>query len=296
MLKAVKTVAPTEASVLLLGETGTGKAGRPRDPRAERTSPAHVRARQCRSDRQADRKRIVRPREGAFTGAVASRPGRLGSPTAARCSSTRSATWRSSSVQAAARAAGTGVRAARQHPHPPRQHSSDRGHQPKPRRDGRGRHLPARSLLPPQRLSHPAAAASRTDARHPGAGALLRGTLRAAHAPAAAADSARGNRRAVPLAMAGQHSRAGERHPAGDDPQRRPGAEGLVPGSPGECREGAARADADAAGSDAGADRPGLARLGQCRGRTGGRRRPARPQTHHAAIDHAAAGYSASAH
>jgi formate hydrogenlyase transcriptional activator len=79
MLKAVKTVSPTEASVLLLGETGTGKelvaravhalSGRQRRSFV-RVSAAAIPAGLIESE-------LFGHEKGAFTGAVTSRPGRL---------------------------------------------------------------------------------------------------------------------------------------------------------------------------------------------------------------------------
>ena len=79
MLKAVKTVSPTEASVLLLGETGTGKelvaravhalSGRQRRSFV-RLSAAAIPAGLIESE-------LFGHEKGAFTGAATSRPGRL---------------------------------------------------------------------------------------------------------------------------------------------------------------------------------------------------------------------------
>ena len=79
VLKAVKTVAPTDTTVLLLGETGTGKeliarAVHRLSPRNERTfvrtSVAALPANLLESE-------LFGHEKGAFTGAVASRAGRL---------------------------------------------------------------------------------------------------------------------------------------------------------------------------------------------------------------------------
>ena len=72
--------------------------------------------------------------------------------------------------QAAARAPGAGVRAARQHAHAAGGRAHRRGHQPRPRGDGRARGVPRGPLLPPERLPDPAAAAARSARGHSRAG------------------------------------------------------------------------------------------------------------------------------
>jgi formate hydrogenlyase transcriptional activator len=79
VLKAVKTVAPTDTSVLLLGETGTGKellarAVHQLSPRHERT---FVRTSVAALPVNLLESELFGHEKGAFTGAVASRAGRL---------------------------------------------------------------------------------------------------------------------------------------------------------------------------------------------------------------------------
>jgi formate hydrogenlyase transcriptional activator len=79
MLKAVKTVAPTEASVLLLGETGTGKelVARAIHALSERHQRTFVRVSAAAIPAGLIESELFGHEKGAFTGAVASRPGRL---------------------------------------------------------------------------------------------------------------------------------------------------------------------------------------------------------------------------
>ena len=79
VLKAVKTVAPTDTTVLLLGETGTGKeliarAIHDRSPRSERT---FVRMNAAALPASLFESELFGHEKGAFTGAIASRTGRF---------------------------------------------------------------------------------------------------------------------------------------------------------------------------------------------------------------------------
>jgi formate hydrogenlyase transcriptional activator len=79
VLKAVKTVAPTDTTVLLLGETGTGKeliarAIHDRSPRSERT---FVRMNVAALPASLFESELFGHEKGAFTGATASRTGRF---------------------------------------------------------------------------------------------------------------------------------------------------------------------------------------------------------------------------
>jgi formate hydrogenlyase transcriptional activator len=79
MLQAVKTVAPTEASVLLLGETGTGKelVARAIHSLSGRQRRAFVRVSAAAIPAGLIESELFGHEKGAFTGAIASRPGRL---------------------------------------------------------------------------------------------------------------------------------------------------------------------------------------------------------------------------
>ena len=79
-----------------------------------------------------------------------------------------------------ARAAGTRVRAPRRHAHDSRRRATDRRDQPRPVGDGRGRPVPRRPLLPPERRVGGDAAAARAQGRHPAAGDALHPPLSAA--------------------------------------------------------------------------------------------------------------------
>jgi len=79
MLKAVKTVSPTEASVLLLGETGTGKelVARAVHSLSGRQHRSFVRVSAAAIPAGLIESELFGHDKGAFTGAVTSRPGRL---------------------------------------------------------------------------------------------------------------------------------------------------------------------------------------------------------------------------
>ena len=182
VLRQIRTVGPTDATVLLLGETGTGKEllARALHDASKRRAKTFVRVNGAALPVSLIESELFGYEKGAFTGATMSqgRALRAGAPRYAvprrggRDSARRAA-------QAAARAAGAGVRAAREHADPEGRRAADRGHQPQPRPDGGRRHFPQRPLLSPQRLPDLRAAAARAARRHRAARAPLRAEVRA---------------------------------------------------------------------------------------------------------------------
>ncbi len=168
VLERVSQVAPTSSSVLLLGETGTGQ-GAPGagDPRAQPPPGQGLHQGQLRRPaRVADRDRAAGPREGRLHGRDRGAPrplraGRRGDALPRRDRRPRGG----AAVEAAARAAGRRGAAPGRDPlaqggRPPRGRD-----QPGPRaRDGGGA-LPARPLLPPERLPDPDPAPARAAER-----------------------------------------------------------------------------------------------------------------------------------
>jgi len=77
MLGVFRTIArgPSTATVLVLGDSGTGKEWWPRHPVARTSSRRPFVAVNCAAIQTTSSKRAVRPREGSFHGAIATREG-----------------------------------------------------------------------------------------------------------------------------------------------------------------------------------------------------------------------------
>ena len=165
-------VAATNTNVLITGETGTGKelVAAPSTNRSPRRDRLLVTVNCAAISAGPGRERAVRPREGGVhgRGAAAQGPLRAGArrhPVPGR--DRRAAAG--DAGQAAARAAGTRVRARRRQRDHPRRRARHRGDEPRPARHGRARHVPRGSVLSAQRLPGDAAAAARARRRHPAA-------------------------------------------------------------------------------------------------------------------------------
>ena len=218
---AIKRAAPTNATVLLLGESGAGKELVARvDPSQQPAQPRALRAGQLRGDsRRADRVRALRPREGLVhrRHREADRQVRAGGPRhdlprRSRRHERRRRRPRSCACCRRARSSGSA---------PPRTIKVDVRVIAATNKDleagDREGHLPRGSVLPPQRHPDPRAAAARAPRGHPGAGPAFRRPLQPGEQPQAAAVHAGGARASAEGALEGQRPRAAEHRRAAAD-------------------------------------------------------------------------------
>ncbi len=193
VLEQLQTVAPTDSTVLLLGETGTGKELIARaihnlSTRRERTL---VKVNCAAIPTGLLESELFGHEKGAFTGAIAQRVGRF---------------------ELAHRA------------HDPCGCSAGGGHQCGPGTKGGGESISQRSLLPAQRVPNNHSSVARAAGRHSAAGALLRAEARAADEKAHRFDRRQNHDSFDGIPLAGQRAGVGKLHRALGDPFPRPGA------------------------------------------------------------------------
>ena len=161
LLRQIELVAPTDASVLILGETGTGKelVAHEIHRLSRRADRPLIRVNCASVPRELYESEFFGHVKGAFTGAIKDRAGRFeiaDGGTLFLDEIGRSALG--SPEQAAARAPGKAVRAGGRGADAHRGCAHHRRHQPRPEEGSGSRPVPAGLLLPPERLSHPDAA------------------------------------------------------------------------------------------------------------------------------------------
>jgi DNA-binding NtrC family response regulator len=135
--ETVERVATSNATVLLLGETGTGKEviARALHLHSTRRDQPFVAVNCAVLKGELLESELFGHEKGAFTGADRARPGRVEDRARRHAVSGRDRRAAAGSAgQAAARAAGEGIRAARQRPHAARRHPSGGGDAPRPAR------------------------------------------------------------------------------------------------------------------------------------------------------------------
>ena len=217
VIHRAERVAETKSTVLITGETGTGKelvARAIHDRSAERRMPL-IKVNCAAIPETLLESELFGHVRGAFTGRHVEQEGpfRPGQRRQHLPGRDRDAPGPPAG-QAAARAAGARVRAARRRTDRAGGRARDRGHQPRsPAARVRGQ-VPGRPLLPAQRHPDPDAAAARAPRGHPGAGRALPPQARAAHGKADRQGGGRRGAGAAALRLAGQRARAGEHHRA----------------------------------------------------------------------------------
>ena len=225
VLDKVRRVAATDATVLIQGETGTGKeliaraihsTSRRRDKPLIKINCAALPAGLVESE-------LFGHEKGAFTGAIARRTGRFELADGGTIFLDEIGELpRRDPGQAASRPAGARVRPGRRRRRPRKSMS---GSSPPPtatcskavaRKD-----VPRRPVLPPQRLPGPTAAAARAARGHPAPGAVLLDKFAARIARRFDGIEPATLRRLDGVPVAGQRPRAGERHRARRHPRDR---------------------------------------------------------------------------
>ena len=154
IIQRAERVAETKSTVLITGETGTGKelvARAIHDRSAQRDMPL-IKVNCAAIPESLLESELFGHVRGAFTGATTTKKGKFALADGGTIFLDEIGTMSlAAPVEAAARAAGAGVRAARGRTDRARRRARDRGHQPRPPADGGRGQVPGGSLLPAQR-------------------------------------------------------------------------------------------------------------------------------------------------
>ena len=170
VLDVVKKVAKSNTTVLIRGETGTGKeliAGAIHH-NSLRAARNFVKVNCAALQENLLESELFGHEKGAFTGADKQRIGRFEQADGGTLFLDEIGDMSAEHAgEDPARAAGARVRAAGRHAHDARRRAADRRDQPRPAADGRQRAVPRGPLLPPERRLDRDAAAARAQGRHP---------------------------------------------------------------------------------------------------------------------------------
>jgi hypothetical protein len=181
LLKKVQQVAPTDSTVLILGETGVGKEliARAIHDRSRRRERPLVKVNCGAISAGLAESELFGHVRGAFTGALDKRVGRfeLAHGGTLFLDEVGELPARDAG-ETAADPAGAGIRAGGLEPDEEGRRAGDRRDQPQPGSGGGGRALPGGSLLPAERLSDRGAAAARPPRGYSAVGGVFRGAVR----------------------------------------------------------------------------------------------------------------------
>ena len=181
VLREVETVAPTDSTVLIYGETGTGKEliARAVHNLSSRKANAFVKLNCAAIPTGLLESELFGHERGAFTGAMAQRVGRF--ELAHRGTVFLDEIGEiplDTAAEAPARAAGARVRAIGQFAHAAQRRPPDCRHQSRPGSHGGRTAVSRRPVLPPECLPDPRPRAARAGGGHSAAGPPFRGTVR----------------------------------------------------------------------------------------------------------------------
>ena len=230
VLNLVETVAPSDSTVLMLGETGTGKEliARAIHDRSRRKDRTFVKVNCAAIPTGLLESELFGHERGAFTGAISQKIGRLeladqgtlfldevgDIPLEIQPKLLRALQEREFERLGSTRTKKVDVRLVAAT-------NRDLGKMIE------NREFRSRLVLPAERLSHSHSTLAGTSRRHTSAGALLRAKIWPPHGKADRIHSRRGHEEAGELALAGKYSRAGKLHRALGNSDARSGAPGA---------------------------------------------------------------------